>query len=231
LGDVCSNLAACESTGSNPIHHFGNTTNMMSVGKGGERKVDDIVMTRFACYLVAMNGDSSKPEIAGAQTYFAVQTRKQEISEQGDSAESRLALRDRVKDAVKFLDSAAKGAGVEQYGLFHDAGYRGLYGEIGLPEIKSRKGIGAKENLFDRIDRAELAANAFRKTQTEVTLRNQQIKGEIKARETHHRIGQEVRNTIKKIGGKMPEDLPSAPSIKQIEKERRKKLKEPPSSI
>lgn len=221
---------SCASVGVEPSHNFADKRKSVTSQDTSERFVNDVALTRYACYLVAMNGEPSKPEIAAAQTYFAIKTRQQEISEQGNNADSRLALRDRVKDAVKFLDSAAKEAGVQQYGLFHDAGYRGLYGEIGLGEIKNRKGINSKENLLDRIDRAELAANEFRITQTEITLRNQQIKGEIKARETHHRIGREVRNTIEKIGGEMPENLPSVPSIKQLEKEQKKKLKEFPPS-
>jgi DNA-damage-inducible protein D len=223
---------SCASVGGEPSHNFADKRKSVTSQDKSERFVNDIALTRYACYLVAMNGEPSKPEIAAAQTYFAVKTHQQELSEQDDAAESRLALRDKVKDAVKYLNSAAKEAGVEQYGLFHDAGYRGLYGEIGLPEIKKKKGIDPKEDLFDRIDRAELAANAFRITQTELTLRNQQIKGEQNARETHHRVGQEVRNTIKKIGGKMPEQLPAAPSIKQLKKEQKKKPKElPPPSI
>ena len=220
---------ALESCGGNPRNHFGDVTKMVSLGSDAKRGIDDILLTRYACYLIAMNGDPSKPEIAASQSYFAVQTRRQELAEQRSEVEDRLELRDRVKDRNKYLNMAAKEAGVTNYAFFNDAGYKGLYGELGLSEIKRKKGIPQKDNLLDCIGRAELAANEFRITQTELTLRNDQIKGQQNAENTHHRVSKEVRNTIKTLGGTTPENLPSETPIKQLQKA--KKAKQiPPSS-
>ena len=219
---------ACESSGGTPSHHFGDITRMVFLGSDAKRETDDIVLTRYACYLIAINGDPSKPEIAASQTYFAIQTRKQELAEQSGEIEDRLELRDRVRDANKYLNSAAKEVGVNNYAFFHDAGYKGLYGGIGKADIMQRKDINPKEDLLDCIGRAELAANEFRITQTELTLRREQVKGQQNAENTHHGVGSEVRNTIEKLGGTMPEDLPSAPPIKQLNGKR--KPKELPSS-
>jgi DNA-damage-inducible protein D len=176
-----------------------------------------------------MNGDSSKAEIAAAQTYFAIQTRKQELTEQRNEAEDRLVLRDRIRDANKDLNSAAKDVGVENYAFFHDSGYKGLYGGLRLSEIKEVKGIDPKEDLLDRAGRAELAANEFRITQTELRLRNEQVNGQNQAEDVHSYVGKEVRQTIEKLSGTMPEDLPAAPSIKKLRKAKETK-KLPPSS-
>lgn len=220
---------ACESSGGIPSHHFGDVNKMVSLGSDAKRETDDVVLTRYACYLIAMNGDPTKPEVAASQTYFAIQTRKQELNEQVGEIEDRLELRDRVRDANKYLNSAAKEVGVNNYAFFHDAGYKGLYGGMGKADIMQKKEINPKEDLLDCIGRAELAANEFRITQTELTLRREQIKGQQNAENTHYGIGEEVRNTIKKLGGAMPEDLPPAPSIKQLK--RVGKSKElPPSS-
>jgi len=221
---------ACESAGREPDHHFRLTANMITAGKGAQRERADWYLSRYACYLVAMNGDPSKPEIGFAQTYFAVQARKQEILEQAGADEKRLELRNRVKTANKALAGAAYDAGVRKLGIFHDKGYQGLYG-LGLGAIKERKKIDAKEDLLDRAGRAELAANAFRITQTEQKLVRDHVKGEQPAIDTHHSVGRAVRNTIEKLGGTMPEDLPVEPSIKKIEASRRARVKalSPPS--
>jgi DNA-damage-inducible protein D len=215
---------ACESTGEKSENHFRETTSMVEIGSGAMREEANYFLDRYACYLIAMNGDSSKPEIGLAQTYFAIQTRRQEISDENllSDTQKRIELRDRVKDATKHLGSAAKAAGV-QHALFHDAGYRGLYG-MGLRDIKKKKGLSEKESLFDRAGRAELAANEFRATQTEQVLKRDQIKGEQAARNTHHRVGLEVRKTIANLGGTMPEDLQSEPSIKKLASKSSKKI-------
>lgn len=209
---------ACESVGSNPRYHFADTSKVITTGKGAKQTVEDVALTRLASYLVAMNGDPRIPEIAIAQNYFAIQTRKQEIADQKNELEERIELRDRVTLSVKELNKVAQESGVQRYGLFTDAGYRGLYGEIGLKEIKAKKKINEKEQLFDRITSQELAANYFKNTQAEARLRREQVKEEDIAIHVHHDTAKEVRNTIEKLGGSMPEALPAQPSLKQVTK-------------
>jgi len=220
---------ACESAGVDVNDHFLQTGKLIVAGKGAQLEKRDYFLTRYACYLVAMNGDSSKPEIGTAQTYFAIQTRKQEQLEKLSSSEKRLLLRERVKDANKHLNSAAKNAGVQNYALFHDAGYRGLYG-MGLTAIKERKRIERKESPLDRMGRAELAANEFRITQTEEALIRENIKGQKPAEQTHEKIGKKVRATIHELGGTMPENLSPEPSIKRLEASNKKRLPKPTDS-
>ena len=216
-------MMACESAGLDPVNHFSRTGNMVGIGSGAEREVLDYFLTRYACYLIAMNGDPNKPEIGFAQTYFAIQTRRQEVRDQLTGQERRLEIRERVKSANKALHSAAKEAGVTKYPFFHDAGYKGLYGGFGNRDIKRRKGIPDQEELLDRAGRAELAANEFRITQTEEKLRHERIQGQKEAEQTHHHVGKSVRDTIEKLGGTMPEDLPPEPSIKKLLAKRKPK--------
>jgi DNA-damage-inducible protein D len=217
-------IHACESIGVDPCNHFSDATNMVVVGSGAQVQRADYFLTRYACYLIAMNGDSRKAEIGFAQTYFAVQTRRQEQFDELAEAEKRIELRERVKDNVKHLNEAAKGAGVQDYPSFHAAGYRGLYGGLGVGEIKQRKNIEAKESILDRAGRAELAANDFRITQTEEKLAG--VNGERQATAVHHSVGKEVRKAIENIGGTMPEDLPPEPHIKHLLKEQKKRKKQ-----
>lgn len=216
---------ACESAGGDPNNHFHETTKMVVIGSGANRNIKDYFLTRYACYLIAMNGDSKKPEIGTAQTYFAVQARRQEIQDQLPDKEKRLQLRERIKSANRSLASAAKKAGVQRYPIFQDAGYRGLY-EMGLSDIKMRKGIPPNEDLLDRAGRTELAANEFRITQTEGKLVRDGVTLERDAINTHKNVGREVRNVIKKLGGKMPEDLPPEESIKKLTSKRKPKMLE-----
>ncbi|HXM21105.1 MAG TPA: DNA damage-inducible protein D [Terriglobales bacterium] len=211
---------ACNGSGVNSRYHFIGVNKVIESGKGAKLERADCFLTRYACYLIAMNGQSSKPEVATAQTYFAVQTRKQELSDQ----EKRIALRDRVRKGYKILHGTARGAGVTRFGLFNDAGYRGLYG-MGLAEIKQRKRIPAKEDLLDRAGRAELAANEFRVTQTQQKLERERIQGESAAISAHRIVGNEVREAIKRIGGTMPEELPTEEPIKKIISEQKRKAK------
>ncbi|MCX5815686.1 MAG: DNA damage-inducible protein D [Proteobacteria bacterium] len=206
---------ACESSGFDQTDHFRETKKMVSIGSGAMRERHDYFLTRYACYLVAMNGETSKTEVGIAQTYFAVQTRKQEKQDQLTSIGRRIELRERIKNANKKLGEAAKNAGVQKYPIFHAAGYRGLY-DMGLADIKKKKGLPPDEDILDRMGRTELAANEFRITQTEDKLVRDGVFGEQKAIDTHRKVGQEVRNTIKKLGGTMPENLPAEPSIKKI---------------
>lgn len=211
---------ACESTGLDSGNHFLSLRKKVRIGSGAMAEREDYILSRYACYLTAMNGLSSKPEIGFAQSYFAVQTRRQEIADREDGLEKRLSLRGRVRSAVKALNAAASKVGVQNYALFHDAGYRGLY-EDSLTDIKKRKGLDKKDDLFDRAGRAELAANEFRITQTEEVLRSENIRGQKSASDAHFTVGQKVRDAIRRIGGTMPEDLPPEESIKQIERQRK----------
>lgn len=204
---------ACDGAGVQSSHHFVETNKVIKAGKGAQLERADCYLTRYACYLVAMNGDSTKPEIATAQTYFAVQTRRQEVSDQ----EKRLALRERVRISNKVLAGTAREAGVTRFDHFNNAGYVGLYG-MGLPDIKLRKRIPAKDNLLDRAGRAELAANEFRITQTQQKLERERIRGESAAIGTHKTVGREVREAIRRIGGTYPEDLPVEEPISQVSK-------------
>ncbi|MGD0463167.1 MAG: DNA damage-inducible protein D [Tepidisphaeraceae bacterium] len=213
-------ITSCNQSGNDPAHHFAGAGKMIAVGKGGNREVPDFHLSRFACYLIAQNGDPRKPEIAFAQKYFAIQTRRQELTDAYARDQERVELRKQVKEEFKALSGAAQDAGVQNvmFGVFHDAGYKGLYGGIGSEQIKARKGISKGENLLDRVDTTELAANQFRMTQTREKLAQQGVKGQQKAIDTHLQVGKEVREAIKRIGGTMPENLPPAEHIKQVEK-------------
>jgi len=207
---------ACDNSGRFSSKHFLEITEMVSIGSGAKRKRENLVLSRYACYLIAMNGDTSKPEVSTAQTYFAMQTHRQEVEQALTDQQRRLLIRDRVKDANKKLAAAAKAAGVKHYPFFQDAGYKGLYDGRGRAEIKRLKGIPEEDDLLDCIDREELAANEFRITQTEAKLKREGIQGEDKAINTHFTVGKQVRAAIEQIQGTMPERLPAAPSIKKL---------------
>lgn len=218
---------SCDMAGNFSNNHFVPLDEKVEIGSGAFRARENYVLSKYACYLVAMNGDPSKPEIATAQAYFADQTFKQEVQEALTEDERRLLLRDRVKDANKKLGGAAKDAGVrsQMFGVFQDAGYKGLYGGLAYREIKKKKGVEDNEDLLDCIGRAELAANEFRITQAEEKLRIDKVKGEQAAIETHKAVGRKVRKAIEDIGGTMPELLPSAPSIKKLAAKRAREAK------
>ena len=220
---------ACEGSGQLADHHFRQTTKMVPIGSGTERKVADWFLSRYACYLIAMNGDPQLPEVAYAQQYFAVQTRLQEQAAEQIESYDRVTHRKRVTAGIKALNRAAKQSGVQRYGLFHDAGYKGLYGGLGLREIKAKKGLSAKNDLLDHAGRAELAANEFKNVQAEEQLKKHRVQGEQQAIETHQRVGRQVRDAIKEIGGVMPEDLKPEESVKKIEATQKKNaLPSPP---
>ncbi len=209
-------MAACESAGQNPLHHFAEAGKMVAIGSGAQRETADWFLSRYACYLIAMNSDPTKPEVGYAQTYFALQTRRQERHDELTEVERRRELRGRVKDANKGLGGAAKDAGVQRFAIFYDAGYKGLYGGHGVADVKAIKGIREKDDLLDCIGDVELAANYFRITQTEQKLKRDGIHREQHAIDVHREVGRQVRDTMQKISGTKPEELPAAPSLKRL---------------
>lgn len=213
-------IESCKRSGNDPTHHFVGAAKQIQFGKGALQMVEDYHLSRFACYLTAQNGDPRKSEIAEAQKYFAIQTRKQEISEQMAADLERMEIRSQAAEEFKALSGAAREAGVQNkmFGIFHDAGYKGLYGGIGAEAIKARKGIPPKEQLMDRMDTTELAANLFRMTQTRDKLKKNRTKTERDAIETHKAVGKEVRKAIENIGGTLPENIPPAEPIKNVKK-------------
>lgn len=222
--DVIARAAkACINSGQDVDNHFTDVSKMVKIGSDSVRKVGDWKLDRYACYLIAQNGDSKKTEIALAQTYFAVQTRKQEIFEQLSETDKRLFIRGEVTDENKKLFSTAIRAGVKKFGSFNDAGYLGLYG-MRLRDIENKKGI-KKGELLDRAGKTELAANLFRITQTDEKIQNDDIRGDEQASRAHFMVGGKVRQTIKDIGGTTPENLEPERHIKEIKSEKKRVLK------
>jgi DNA-damage-inducible protein D len=193
---------------------------MIALGKGGTRQVTDFHLSRFACYLIAQNGDPRKPEIAIAQKYFALQARRQELSDQQARDLERLELRKQTAEEFKALSGAARQAGVQSrmFGVFHDAGYKGLYGGLGTEAIKIRKRIKPNDNLMDRMDTTELAANQFRMTQTREKLAMERVRDQQVAIRKHEEVGREVRTAIQRIGGTLPENIQPVESIQTLER-------------
>ncbi len=213
-------MISSEASGNDPTYHFANAGKPILGGKGAVQVVDDYHLSRFACYLIAQNGDPRKPEIAHAQKYFAIQARKQELSDQAAADTERLELRKQTSEEFKALSGAAQDAGVQSkmFGVFHDAGYKGLYGGLSGTAIKSRKAIPDKDSLLDRMNATELAANQFRMTQTRDKLARDNVRNQTQAIQTHEQVGKEVRAAIKRIGGTLPEQIPPAEHIKEVEK-------------
>lgn len=225
-------MDACEASEIEVSDHFVEVNKTFVMPKGGERIIDDYELSRYACYLIVMNGDPRKEVIALGQTYFAVKTRQQELIEQYDELsedEKRIAIRSEMKRHNAMLADAAHDAGVVEpidYAIFQNYGYQGLYGGLKAADIRRRKGLKDKADILDHMGSTELAANLFRATQTEEKLRRDNIKGKNNANKTHYEVGKKVRQTIADLGGTMPEDLPTPDkSIKQLEKEQRSKLK------
>lgn len=204
-------------------YHFADIGNMVIIGSGAKRLKKDYKLSRYACYLIAQNGDSKKEQIATAQTYFAIQTRKQEIFQNLNETEQRLFLRGKVKVHNKELNATAQTAGVKNFGKFNDAGYLGLYG-MHKKTLQKKKNIG-KDDVLDRVGVTELAANLFRITQTNDKINKEKIIGEGHATFAHMVVGQKVRKTIIEIGGTMPEDLPIEDNIKRLKIKNRNLLK------
>ena len=221
---------ACTQSGHQVPDHFGDATKMVQIGSSAKRPIADFRLSRYACYLIVQNGDPSKPVIANGQTYFALQTRRQELAEAARFRKlsedgRRLMLRGELTEHNKALTAAAKSAGVEtalDYAVFQDHGYKGLYGGLGAKDIHVSKGLKKSQKILDHMGSTELAANLFRATQTEEKLRRESIQGKKQANQTHYEVGAKVRQTIADLGGTMPEKLPTPEkSIKQIEREQR----------
>ena len=228
-GVVRRAMKACENSDINALDHFVGTDKMVQIGSGAERMQKDYKLTRYACYLIAQNGDSRKEIVALAQTYFAIQTRKQEISEKEYSLltedEKRFYQRNLTRKGNYSLNQAAKNAGVKNFDKFHNSGYKGLYNGETADDIAKRKGLRYREDILDNMGSEELAANLFRITQTESKLKRDNISTEKEANRTHYNIGKNIREVIAKNGGTMPEDLPTPKkSLKQLEKENKKIL-------
>ncbi|OIP97143.1 DNA damage-inducible protein D [Candidatus Wirthbacteria bacterium CG2_30_54_11] len=209
---------ACKNSDQNVDDHFARAANMVAIGSGAERSIDDYHLSRYACYLIAQNGDPRKDEIARAQTYFAIQTRRQEVHELAIEDSKRIFLRDEMKVHNSNLAKAAKAAGVMNYANFQDFGYMGLYGGMRQRDIHARKHLLPKDKILDHMGSEELAANLFRATQAEAKLKRESIVGEEKASIAHFDVGKKVRQTIQELGGTMPEQLSTPDGIKESKK-------------
>ena len=224
VGVIKKAINSCKASNYVTSDHFVGADKMINLGKGGQRKVSDYKLSRYACYLIAQNGDSRKKVIALAQTYFAIQTRKHELLEQEynnlTEDEKRFYQRDLTKKGNNSLNQTAKKAGVKNFDKFHNAGYKGLYNGETANDIAKRKGLRYREDILDNMGSDELIANLFRISQTNQKLINDNVQGEGNANEVHYNVGKKVRNAIADIGGTMPEDLPTPDkSLKELEKE------------
>lgn len=224
-------MVACSQSGQSVPDHFSQVGKMITAGKGAQREVLDYCLSRYACYLIVQNADPSKAIIAQGQTYFAIQTRRQELADeidfqQLDENQKRLYLRNELRSHNKQLVEAAQQAGVMtdlDFAVFQNHGYQGLYGGMSAKEIHAHKGLKKSQKILDHMGSTELAANLFRATQTEDKLRRDNIKGKAQANQTHYQVGKTVRETIAQLGGTMPEDLPTPKeSINTLEQKQRR---------
>lgn len=217
---------ACKNSGQNPLEHIVEFNEVLVAGQGAKHAYESYKLSRYACYLIVQNADPSKDVVALGQTYFAVQTRLQEIKQMDEynrlnsEQEKRVFLRNEMSKHNTYLAAAAKNAGVQDgldYAIFQNHGYMGLYGGLDAKGIHKKKALKKSQHILDHMGSTELAANLFRATQTEEKLRNENIQGKQKANQTHFEVGKKVRQTIKEIGGTMPENLPAADSIKKVQ--------------
>jgi DNA-damage-inducible protein D len=225
-------MLACRNSGFEVADHFPDVRKMIDTGKGAKRKVKDYELSRYACYLIVQNGDPRKEVIALGQTYFAIQTYRQEIADrfnQLDEDNKRLVIRGDIKQWNQMLAEAAYDAGVitnEEFAIFQNAGYMGLYGGMTVGDIHDKKGLAVRAKILDFMGSEELIANLFRISQAESKLRRENVQGTDAAVDAHYVVGREVRAAIERVGGVMPEDLPTPEkSISQIEREQLNALK------
>ena len=221
---------ACENSGQVIHNHFVEANEMVEIGSGAKRAIDTIYLSRYACYLIIQNSDPSKEVVALGQTYFAIQTRRQEKADQLMEDNKRLHLRSEIKTHNTSLAEAAENAGVENYGKFQNYGYKGLYDGLDANDIHKKKNLKKSQKILDHMGSEELAANLFRATQADAKLRREKIQGEMNASLTHFHVGQKIRKTIEELGGTMPEELPPADGIckakTRIKKLRRKNTRD-----
>jgi DNA-damage-inducible protein D len=218
LNVVSKAKEACKNSGEVIHNHFSQVDEMVKIGSGAERNIDTIFLSRYACYLIVQNADPSKEVVALGQTYFAIQTRRQEQADQLIEDSKRLNLRGEIKKHNISLAEAAENAGVKNYGKFQNYGYKGLYGGLDANDIHDRKGLKKSQKILDHMGSEELAANLFRATQADAKLRREKIQGEMNANLTHYAVGQKVRKTIEELGGTMPEELATADGIDKAKK-------------
>ena len=225
-------ILACKNSGQAIVEHFAEVSKTLEMPNNASKKITDFKLTRYACYLIVQNGDPRKEVIALGQTYFAIQTRRQEVADyfnQLDEDNKRLVIRGDIKQWNQMLAEAAHNAGIisnEEYAVFQNAGYVGLYGGLKVEDIHNKKRLKKNDKILDFMGSTEMIANLFRISQTEEKLKKDNIDSAEKANETHFIVGKEVRGTIERVGGTLPEDLPvPTKSIGQIEKEQLKRLK------
>jgi DNA-damage-inducible protein D len=218
---------ACFNSGHRIEDHFADVSKMIEIGKGGRREIKVTLLSRYACYLAIQNAAPDKEIVAQGQTYFAIQTRRQELADEQIEEQRRMLLREEMRRHNVQLADVARGAGVIEpidYAIFQNHGYMGLYGGMKQDDIHRRKGLKKSQKILDHMGSTELAANLFRATQTEEKLRREKVTGKEKANRTHREVGAKVRQTIKELGGTMPEELPAVESIKKIETKQRKQI-------
>jgi DNA-damage-inducible protein D len=217
---------SCANAGQSESDHFVEVTDMVELGSGATREISDIRLSRYACYLITQNGDARKKPIAFGQTYFAIQTRRQELSDQDAKAvpqsedKKRIFLYAQIKEHNCYLSNVVKNAGVtmpQEFAIFHSIGYQGQYG-MTVPQIRNHRGFSKSTEILDRMGSTELAANFFRVTQTEEKLQKDNVRTPNTANETHYAVGKQVRDVMIKISGTAPEDLPVFESFKQAQK-------------
>lgn len=231
-------IISCKNSGYDIIDHFAEVSKTIVMPKTAKKKVVDYKLTRYACYLIVQNGDPRKEVIALGQTYFAIQTRRQEVADyfnQLDEDNKRLVIRGDIKQWNQMLAEAAHNAGVisnEEYAQFQNAGYMGLYGGMKVEDIHQKKRLKNNEKILDFMSSTELIANLFRISQTEEKLKKDNISSKEEATEVHYVVGREVRGTIERVGGTLPEDMPTPrKSIYRIEQEQLKNLKKNPNKL